>query len=96
MGVGWLAATEKAGLLGDIAKVRLSRNGGEREPVACCCHASWLIITHIIWTRARSDIAPGRSPPAKSVRNLRPLAAMRAERLPVRLAAWNLSFPSYA
>ena len=33
-----------------------------------------------------SIIAPGRSPPAKSVRNLRPLAAMRAERLSETIA----------
>jgi hypothetical protein len=56
MGVGWLSATEEAGLLGHVAKVRFvaiaaGSGKGERTFV----DASWLIMTHIIWARARSD-----------------------------------------
>src|SRR5262245_47057578 len=56
MGVGWLAATEEAGLLGDLAKVRLvaiTAGSGNRERTFV--DAGWLIITGIIWTRAHSD-----------------------------------------
>src|SRR5258706_2867688 len=38
MGVGWLAATEEAGSLGDIAKVHfVAITAGELKPLACFC-----------------------------------------------------------
>jgi hypothetical protein len=56
MRVGRFATTEEAELLGDIAKVRLvAIAAGSGNHWRAFVDASWLIITDIIWTRARPD-----------------------------------------